>query len=66
MATYTAYPPPQVLPSGADIDPDDEKIWGNAGVVKQYLKQRTPKAPQRLKIFDVVCIISNRMIGRCA
>ena len=61
MAAYPSYPSqqPAMNYEAADIDPED-KAWENE---RPYLNQRLPRPPQRLNIFDVVCIISNRMIG---
>ena len=47
----------------AGIDEED-KEWENDGAFGRFLEQRTPEEPQRLEIFSVICIISNRMIGK--
>ena len=46
--------------SGAAGIDEDDKLSERQG---QYLDHRPPRRPQRLGVFSVVCIISNRMIG---
>ena len=59
--TYAHQPAPHAY-GAADIEEED-KLWENDGAVGEYLQQRTPRQPQRLKMFSVICIIINRMIG---
>ena len=63
MAMHTDYSPqrePQAYGGAADIDEED-KAWERE---RPYRHQYIPDQPQRLGVFSVVCIISNRMIGQ--
>ena len=66
MAIYPSYPQQEnVTHYGAAGIDDEDKEWQRGGVVGRYLHAYTPEPPQRLKVFSVVCIITNRMIGVC-
>ena len=64
MAAHQPYmQPPAAHASGAADIEEEDKLWEDSGAVGGYLQQRTPRKPQRLEMFSVVCIIINRMIG---